>query len=81
MMKLSDLMKKLEKAITKYGDIQIGCYGTTYANDLENASDLSKIRSLRIVAENHSSLPGVSLDEDDSQPNYESCFAAIFYDD
>jgi hypothetical protein len=81
MMKLSDLMKKLEKAITKYGDIEIGCYGKTYAHDAERASDLLEICALRIIAENQESLPGISLEEDDSKPNDASYFAVLFYED
>ena len=81
MMKLFDLMKKLEKAIEKYGDIEIGCYDKTYGGNIENASDLYPIYALRIIAEHHSNLPGVSLEEDDSQPNDKSYFAAIFYEE
>ena len=80
-MKLSNLMKKLEKAIEKYGDIEIGCYDKAYGCDVEKASDLYPIYALRIIAENHSSLPGVSLEEDDSQPNDKSHCVAIFYEE
>ena len=80
-------MKKLEKAITKYGDIEIGCYGATYAIDLENASDLCEICDLRIVTENQESLPGVSIEEDENERHKSAdsvdgnYFAAIFYND
>lgn len=81
MMNLSDLIKQLEKAIAKYGDIPIGCYGKVYAHDVEKASDATKICALRVIQENQASLPGISLAEEDTQPDNASYFAVLFYED
>jgi hypothetical protein len=43
MMKLSDLMRQLEKAATKYGDIEIGALGTYGAGGINGIASFYKI--------------------------------------
>jgi len=86
-MKLSDLMKKLEKAVAKYGDMPVGIYPKSDARDIDFCEELYEIGAFRVIDEKAPTLPGVSVDEEENErhksadsvdSNY---FAAIFYED
>jgi hypothetical protein len=79
-MKLSKLRALCDKAIEKYGDMEVGAYDKDYAYDVDSASDINSIK-LRILT-GAGSLPGESLDEDenDSSGSPVSQFACIFYE-
>ena len=61
-MKLSKLRCLCDKAIEKYGDINVGTYSKDYAYDIEQEADLHGFK-LRILS-NGGGLPGESLCED-----------------
>lgn len=79
-MKLSKLRALCDKAIEKYGDMEVGAYDEDYAYDVDSAYDINSIK-LRILTE-AGSLPGESLDEDenDDSDSPVSYFACIFYE-
>jgi hypothetical protein len=79
-MKLSKLRSLCDKAIEKYGDINVGTYSKDYAYDIEQEADLHGFK-LRILA-NGGGLPGESLCEDEeSDGKPVDHFACIFYED
>jgi hypothetical protein len=79
-MKLSKLRLLCDKAIEKYGDINVGTYSKDYAYDIEQQADLHGFK-LRILA-NGGKLPGESLCEDEeSDGKPVDHFACIFYED
>jgi len=78
MMKLSDLMRQLEKAIIKYGDIEIGALGTYDAGDINGIASLYKIIGLRIINSPHAGLPGTPIEEQEVDEK-ESAYAVLFY--
>ncbi len=76
-MKISELQNWLDKAFTKYGDIQIGCYDAGYAKDVEEYEELSAFAPRVIVPPE--GLPGDSLtEEDENLPP--GAFVTFFYD-
>lgn len=78
-MKLSKLRSLCDKAIEKYGDINVGTYSKDYAYDIEQESGLHGFK-LRILASG--GLPGESLCEDEeSDGKPVDHFACIFYED
>lgn len=79
-MKLSKLRSLCDKAIEKYGDINVGTYSKDYAYDIEQESGLHGFK-LRILASG-GGLPGESLCEDEeSDGKPVDHFACIFYED
>ena len=79
-MKLSKLRSLCDKAIEKYGDINVGTYSKDYAYDIEQEADLHGFK-LRILAKG-GGLPGESLCEDEeSDGKPVDHFACIFYED
>ena len=79
-MKLSKLRSLCDKAIEKYGDINVGTYSKHYAYDVEQEADLHSFK-LRILG-NGGWLPVESLckdEESDGKPV--DHFACIFYED
>lgn len=76
-MKLSKLRSLCDKAIEKYGDLEIGGHITDEARDVEQYEDLRNIH-FRVLAHDPDMLPGDSLEEE--SPSKEKCkrFAAIF---
>lgn len=86
-MKLSKLRSLCDKAIEKYGDINVGTYSKDYAYDIEQEADLHGFK-LRILAsgfqqfQHGGGLPGESLCEDEeSDGKPVDHFACIFYED
>jgi hypothetical protein len=79
-MKLSKLRSLCDKAIEKYGDINVGAYSKDYACDIEQEADLHGFK-LRILG-NGGGLPGESICEDEeSDGKPADHFACIFYED
>jgi hypothetical protein len=79
-MKLSKLRSLCDKAIEKYGDINVGTYSKDYAYDIEQEEDLHGFK-LRILSQ-EGGLPGESLCEDEeSDGKPVDHFACIFYED
>jgi hypothetical protein len=79
-MKLSKLRSLCDKAIEKYGDINVGTYSKDYAYDIEQEADLHDFK-LRILSQG-GVLPGESLCEDEeSDGKSVDHFACIFYED
>ena len=77
-MKLSELKNKIERAITKYGDVPVAALGYEDALSLSKIEDAWNIMDLRIMA-NSPCLPGVSI-EDEVIKEENKAFAVIFYD-
>ena len=79
-MKLSKLRSLCDKAIEKYGDINVGTYSKDYAYHIETEANLHGFK-LRILP-NGGGLPGESLCEDEeSDGKPVNHFACIFYED
>ena len=79
-MKASKLIKQLQKAIDKYGDIEIGSYDKDYAFDVEKEDDMNKIR-FRVLNGGENPLPGFCMDEEDQEQDKKPCksfFGVIF---
>jgi hypothetical protein len=80
-MKATKLIEQLQKAIEKYGDINISAYSHSYAFDVEKESDAHSIK-FRILNGDSDELPGIPMDEEDvQQPSPDSFFGIIFYND
>jgi hypothetical protein len=80
LMKLSKLRSLCDKAIEKYGDINVGAYSKDYAYDVVQEADLHRFK-LRILS-GGSDLPGESLGEDEeTEEKVNIRFACIFYED
>jgi hypothetical protein len=79
-MKLSQLRSLCDKAIEKYGDINVGAYDKEYAQDVEAEDNLHDFK-LRIIPKG-GDLPGDSLCQDEeSNEELPGYFACIFYGD
>ena len=76
-MKASKLSALLEKAIKKYGDIEIKAYSHHYSGDISEVSDGSDFK-LRVL-QGGGDLPGDSLDE--SEVDIRTPFGILFYED
>jgi hypothetical protein len=79
-MKLSKLRSLCDKAIEKYGDMEVGAYDKDYAYDVENYEHTHGFK-LRILS-GGGGLPGEALceeEETEEKPNVR--FACIFYED
>jgi hypothetical protein len=80
-MKATKLIEQLQKAIDKYGDINISAYSHSYAFDIEKESDSHSIK-FRILNGNSDELPGIPMDEEEEQkPSDSDFFGVIFYND
>lgn len=79
LMKLSKLRSLCDKAIEKYGDINVGSYSRDYAHDIEQEADMHDF-CLRIVTAG-GGLPGETLCEEDETQESNQRFACIFYKD
>lgn len=81
-MKLSKLIGQLQKAFDKYGDIPVGAYSKDYCGDLEEETETYEIQ-FRVMCDMGSTLPGVSMDEEESQSEKTAGnhFGVIFYQD
>ena len=80
-MKASKLIKQLQKAIDKYGDINVGAYDHGYAFDVENEIDTHSIK-FRVINGDSGELPGESMDEEEEQKTSSGVFfGVIFYED
>jgi len=86
-MKVSELMKKLEKAVAKYGDMPVGIYPKSDARSIDLYEEIYEIGALRVIDEEALVLPGVSVDEEENERHKSAdsvdgnYFAAIFYND
>jgi hypothetical protein len=80
-MKLSKLRALCDKAIEKYGDMEVGAFSQDYAFDVDSPEEMYSVK-LRILSRS-GSLPGESLDkeEDEDSSAPVSRFACIFYED
>ena len=76
-MKLSKLRSLCDKAIEKYGDLEIGGHITDEARDVEQYEDLRNIH-FRVLVGDPDMLPGDSLDEESLSTEERKPFAAIF---
>ena len=79
-MKLSKLRSLCDKAIEKYGDMNVGVYDKDYAHDVDGAEDLHgfKIRILSSTGD----LPGEAIDDnEEASETPSSHYACIFYED
>jgi len=76
-MKLSKLRSLCDKAIEKYGDIEIGGHITDEARDVEQYNDLRDIH-FRVLSSNRNNLPGDALEEACTPEDECKPFAAIF---
>jgi hypothetical protein len=79
-MKLSKLRSLCDKAIEKYGDMEVGAYDKDYAYDVEHCENMHGFK-LRILS-GEGGLPGESLcEEEDTEEKPNVRFACIFYED
>jgi hypothetical protein len=75
------LIKQLQKAIDKYGDMNVGAYDRSYALDVEKERDTNSIK-FRVLNGSSGDLPGESMDiEEEQKPSSGTSFGVIFYDD
>ena len=80
-MKASKLIEQLQKAIDKYGDINVSAYSHNYAFDMEKEADAHSIK-FRVLCGDSDELPGIPMDEEEAQqPSSDSFFGVIFYND
>ena len=79
-MKLSRLRSFCDKAIEKYGDINVGTYDKDYAYDVENENDMHDFK-FRVLS-GAGNLPGETIDDDEeSSESPAGHYACIFYED
>lgn len=79
-MKLSKLRSLCDKAIEKYGDINVGTYDKDYAYDVEKENDMHDFK-FRVLS-GTGSLPGETIDDDEeSSESPAGHYACIFYED
>jgi hypothetical protein len=79
-MKLSKLRSLCDKAIEKYGDMNVGVYDKDYAYDVEQIENMHSFR-LRILS-GGGGLPGEALcEEEEAKDEPSARFACIFYED
>ena len=79
-MKLSKLRSLCDKAIEKYGDINVGTYAKDYAYDVENENDMHDFK-FRVLS-GTGNLPGETIDDDEeSSESPAGHYACIFYED
>ena len=79
-MKLSQLRSLCDKAIEKYGDINVGAYDKEYAHEIENENDMRDFKFRVLLGTG--SLPGETIDDDEeSSESPAGHYACIFYAD
>ena len=79
-MKLSQLRYLCDKAIAKYGDMNVGAYDKDYANSVEGEDDLHDFK-IRILLST-GNLPGEAIDDNEGASETPSShYACIFYED
>ena len=79
-MKLSKLRSFCDKAIEKYGDMEIGAYDKDYAYNVEKVQDMNNFK-LRVLF-GAGNLPGETIDDDEElNENPKAYYACIFYED
>ena len=79
-MKATQLIKQLQKAVDKYGDITVGSFDKNYAFHVQKENDVNAIQ-FRVLNGGQDCLPGFSMDEKDQEPSKNSCdsfFGVIF---
>jgi hypothetical protein len=78
-MKLSKLRYLCDKAISKYGDMEVGCLDRGCSREVDDVTDLESF-SLRVLQAD--SLPGDPLDDSEveSHRRHADHFACIFYE-
>jgi hypothetical protein len=77
-MKLSKLRSLCDKAIEKYGDINVGSYSKDYAFDVLQEEDMRDFK-IRILSGGKDNLPGDPLgEEEDNGKQLATRFACIF---
>ena len=79
-MKLSQLRSLCDKAIAKYGDMNVGAYDKDYAHSVEDEDDLHDFK-IRILSST-GKLPGEAIDDNEGASETPSShYACIFYED
>jgi hypothetical protein len=79
-MKLSQLRSLCDKAIEKYGDINVGTYDKNDAHEIENENDMCDFK-FRVLW-GAGGLPGVTVDDDEeSSESPAGHYACMFYAD
>ena len=79
-MKLSKLRSLCDKAIEKYGDINVGAYDKNYAHEIESENDMHDFKFRVLLGTG--SLPGETMDDDEeSSESPAGHYACIFYAD
>jgi hypothetical protein len=76
-MKLSKLRSLCDKAIEKYGDMDLGVFSSDDAYEVQDGSEAFHDLSFRIICDQE--LPGESLDEEDPKPEKPKHTAVLFY--
>ena len=76
-MKASKLIGLLEKAVNKYGNIEVKAYSQDYAQDVTQECEAYDFK-LRVLDE-QGGLPGESLEEEEHKAS--APFAVLFYND
>jgi hypothetical protein len=76
-MKLSKLRSLCDKAIEKYGDMDLGVYPAEDSDDIREGSDSYRELSFRIICEQE--LPGEDLEEEKPSDKKADYTALIFY--
>jgi hypothetical protein len=78
-MKLSKLRNLCDKAINKYGDMEVGCRDRDCSREVDDVADLESF-SLRVLRAD--SLPGDPLDDSEAEIDrrHADHFACIFYE-
>ena len=78
-MRLSKLLELTQKAISKYGDLDVGFHNFEDARDIQDLSDCLGIwATLRILP--GGVLPGKSVEDNQEEEKPRNPFAVIFYD-
>ncbi len=76
-MKLSKLRSLCNKAIEKYGDMDLGVFSSDDSYEVQDGSEAFHDLSFRIIRDQE--LPGESLDEEDPQQEKPEYTAVLFY--
>ena len=77
-MKLSQLRSLCDKAIEKYGDMDLGVFPSCDSCEIHDGSEAYQDLSFRIIRDQE--LPGESLDEEDQSTEPPVHHAILFYD-
>jgi hypothetical protein len=77
-MKLSKLRSLCDKAIEKYGDMDLGVFSSCDSREINDGSEAYQGLSFRIIRDQE--LPGESVDEEDQPTEPPFYHAILFYD-